>query len=85
MGKIKNKLIDWKNRLKDRHMLSIIVVLFTIIVILGIVIYKKQTEYRQASENQYSPEHGAETITHVWREANLAQAYLSRLPIDNVE
>lgn len=54
MGKIKNKLIDWKNRLKDRHMLSIIVVLFTIIVILGIVIYKKQTEYRQASENQYN-------------------------------
>ena len=110
MGKIKNKLIDWKNRLKDRHMLSIIVVLFTIIVILGIIIYKKQTEYRQASENQYnlafyelvdyvqnvetylaksiissSPEHGAETLTHVWREANLAQAYLSRLPIDSVE
>lgn len=110
MGKIKNKLIDWKNRLKDRHMLSIIVVLFTIIVILGVIIYKKQTEYRQASENQYnmafyelvdyvqnvetylakslissSPEHGAETLTHVWREANLAQAYLSRLPIDSVE
>lgn len=110
MGKIKNKLMDWKNRLKDRHMLSIIVVLFTIIVILGIVIYKKQTEYRQASENQYnmafyelvdyvqnvktylakslissSPEHGAETLTHVWREANLAQTYLSRLPIDSVE
>lgn len=110
MGKIKNKLIDWKNRLKDRHMLSIIVVLFTIIIILGVIIYKKQTEYRQASENQYnmafyelvdyvqnvktylakslissSPEHGAETLTHVWREANLAQAYLSRLPIDSVE
>ena len=110
MGKIKNKLIDWKNRLKDRHMLSIIVVLFTIIIILGAIIYKKQTEYRQASENQYnmafyelvdyvqnvktylakslissSPEHGAETLTHVWREANLAQAYLSRLPIDSVE
>ena len=110
MGSIKNKLIDWKNRLKDRHMLSIIVVLFTIIVIMGIIIYKKQTEYRQASENQYnmafyelvdyvqnvetylakslistSAEHGAETLTHVWREANLAQAYLSRLPIDSVE
>ena len=110
MGKIKNKLIDWKNRLKDRHMLSIIVVLFTIIIILSVIIYKKQTEYRQASENQYnmafyelvdyvqnvetylakslissSPEHGAETLTHVWREANLAQAYLSRLPIDSVE
>ena len=110
MESIKNKLIDWKNRLKDRHMLSIIVVLFTIIVIMGIIIYKKQAEYRQASENQYnmafyelvdyvqnvetylakslissSAEHGAETLTHVWREANLAQAYLSRLPIDSVE
>ena len=110
MGKIKNKLIDWKNRLKDRHMLSIIVVLLTIIIILSVIIYKKQTEYRQASENQYnmafyelvdyvqnvetylakslissSPEHGAETLTNVWREANLAQAYLSRLPIDSVE
>mgnify|MGYP005760567087 CR=1 FL=1 len=110
VGSIKNKLIDWKNRLKDRHMLSIIVVLFTIIVIMGIIIYKKQAEYRQASENQYnmafyelvdyvqnvetylakslissSAEHGAETLTHVWREANLAQAYLSRLPIDSVE
>lgn len=110
MGKIKIRLIDWKNRLKDRHMLSVIVVLFTIIIILSVIIYKKQTEYRQASENQYnmafyelvdyvqnvetylakslissSPEHGAETLTHVWREANLAQAYLSRLPIDSVE
>ena len=54
MGKIKAKLIDWKNRLKDRHMLSIIVVLFSIIVILGIYTYKKQTEYRQASENAYN-------------------------------
>ena len=54
MGAIKNKLIDWKNRLKDRHMLSIIVVLFTIIVVLAIYIYKKQTEYRQASENAYN-------------------------------
>ena len=52
--KIKNKLIDWKNRLKDRHMLSIIVVLFSIIVILGIYTYKKQLEFRQASENSYN-------------------------------
>ena len=54
MEKIKSKLIDWKNRLKDRHMLSIIVVLFSIIVILGIYIYKKQVEYRQLSENSYN-------------------------------
>ena len=34
MGKIKNKLIDWKNRLQDRHMLSIIVVLVSILIIM---------------------------------------------------
>ena len=107
---IKEKLIDWKDRLKDRHMLSIIVVLFSIIVILGVYAYKKQREFRQASENSYNmafyelvdyvqnvenylgkslisttPEHGAETLTRVWREANLAQAYLAQLPIESNE
>ena len=110
VGKIKNKLIDWKNRLKDRHMLSIIVVLFAIIIILGLYTYKKQREYRQASENSYnmafyevvdyvqnvevylakslitnSPASSAESLTNVWREANLAQAYLAQLPIDSHE
>lgn len=105
-----NKLIDWKNRLKDRHMLSVVVVLFAIIIAMGVWIYKKQTDYRLASENQYNmaffelvdyvqnvetylakslisstPEHGAETLTNVWKEANLAQVYLSRLPIESVE
>ncbi len=105
-----NKLVDWKNRLKDRHMLSVVVVLFAIIIAMGVWIYKKQTDYRQASENQYNmaffelvdyvqnvetylakslisstPEHGAETLTNVWKEANLAQVYLSRLPIESVE
>lgn len=32
-----------------------------------------------------TPEHGAETLTHVWREANLAQAYLAQLPLNNNE
>ena len=54
MVSLKEKLIDWKNRLKDRHMFSIIIVLFSIIVILGLFIYKKQREYRQASENSYN-------------------------------
>ena len=110
MGKIKNKLIDWKNRLKDRHMLSIIVVLFSIIVILGLYTYKKQREYRQASENAYnmafyevldyvqnvevylakslitnSSASSAESLANVWRESNLAQAYLAQLPIDSHE
>ena len=110
MNKIKAKLLDWKDRLKDRKMLSIIVVMFAIIIALAIFIYKKQNDYRLASENQYNmafyelvdyvqnvetflakslisstPEHGAETLTNVWREANLAQVYLSQLPIESVE
>ena len=48
MTSLKNKLMDWKNRLKDRHMLTIIVVLLAVILILGMIIYKKQMEYRQA-------------------------------------
>ena len=105
-----NKLIDWKNRLKKGHMLSVICVLLIVVAILGMILYKKQREYRQASENSYNmsfyelvdyvqnvetylakslisttPEHGAETLTNLWREANLAQAYLSRLPIESQE
>lgn len=110
MTTLKQKVYDWKDRLKDRHMLTIVVVLIAIIVALGLYTYKKQTEYRQASENSYNmafyelvdyvesvevylakslvsntPEHGAETLTYVWREANLAQSYLARLPISSSE
>ena len=110
MGKVKDKLIDWKNRLKDRHMLSIIVVLVAILIILGLYTYKKQRDFRQASENSYnmaffelvdyvqnvetylakslissSAVQGAESLTNVWREANLAGAYLAQLPIDSNE
>ena len=110
MSSVKQKVYDWKDRLRDRHMLTLVVGLIVVIVALGLYIYKKQMEYRQASENQYNmafyelvdyvqnvetylakslisstPEHGAETLTNVWREANLAQVYLSRLPIDSVE
>ena len=105
-----NKLVDWKNRLKKGHMLSIIVTLIIIVAILGVVLYQKQREYKQASENSYNmafyevvdyvqnveaylakslisstPEHGAETLTNLWREANLAQSYLSMLPIESQE
>ena len=105
-----NKLVDWKNRLKKGHMLSIICVLLVLVAILIGILYMKQKEYRQASENSYNAafyelvdyvqnvetylakslisstsEHGAETLTNLWREANLAQAYLARLPIESQE
>ena len=32
-----------------------------------------------------TPEHGAETLSKVWRESNLAQVYLSQLPVSSIE
>ena len=110
MGKIREKVYDWKNRLKDRHMLTLVVTLIVVIIALGLYTYKRERDYHQIAENDYNmaffelvdyvqnvetylakslisstPEHGAETLTHVWREANLAQSYLARLPISSQE
>ena len=110
MGKIREKVYDWRNRLRDRHMLTLVVTLVVIIAALGLYTYKRERDYRQMTENDYNmaffelvdyvqnvetylakslisstPEHGAETLTHVWREANLAQSYLARLPIGSQE
>ena len=98
------------NKIKKGHLISIIIVLVILAIALGIMLYKNQEKYKQASENSYNmafyelvdyvqnvetylakslisstPEHGAETLTNLWREANLAQAYLSRLPIESQE
>ena len=57
MENIKTKLTDWKNRLKDRHMFSLVVVILLLVVALialSIYIYNKQKEYRMASENTYN-------------------------------
>lgn len=32
-----------------------------------------------------SPEHGASTLTHLWREAGMAQTYLAMLPLESQE
>lgn len=107
---IKEKVYDWKDRLKDRHMLTLVVTLVTVIAVLGLYTYKRERTFRQATENDYNmaffelvdyvqnvetylakslisstPEHGAEVLTHVWREANLAQAYLAMLPMGSEE
>ena len=103
-------MLDWRERLRDRHMFTVVITLLAICIGLGIYAYKKQTEFRQATENRYNfaffelvdyvqdvetflakslisstPEHGAETLTEVWREANLAQSYLAQLPINSNE
>lgn len=106
----REKMYDWKNRLQDRHMLSVIVVLGAVIIGMGLFTYKRERDFRQASENSYNmaffelvdyvnnvetylakslisttSEHGAQTLTHLWREADLAQSYLAQLPIGSQE
>ena len=41
--------------------------------------------YLAKAQISTTSEHGAETLTNVWREANLAQTYLSMLPVDSQE
>ena len=102
--------MNWINRLKKAHMLSIITIFLVVILCLIAVLINRQRTAKQASENSYNlafyelvdyvqnvetylakslisntPEHGAETLTNVWREANLAHAYLSQLPIESQE
>ncbi len=110
MSTVRDKVYDWINRLRDRHMLTLVVVLVVALVGVGMYIYKRERDFRQVSENSYNmafvelvdyvqnvetylakslisstPEHGAETLTQVWREANLAQSYLARLPMGSQE
>ena len=57
MENIKTKLLDWKERLKDRKMLSIAVfmlVLLVALIALGLYTYNEHREYRMVSENGYN-------------------------------
>ena len=85
LSNVKEKIYDWKNRLKDRHMLSLVVTLIVIIVALGLYIYKKQTEYRQASENQYNMAF-YELVDYVQNvETYLAKSLISSTPQHGAE
>lgn len=102
-----NKLLK---TMKKNYIYGIMIVFLIVIIVLGIMLYKKNEDYTIEVENQYNlafyelihymqdvetylakamisstPEHGAETLTNVWKEANLAQVYLSQLPSANSE
>jgi len=110
LNKIVNKITIWESKIKNKKLISIVVILTAVLIILGIYTYNQNKQYRQASQNLYnmafyqlvdyiqnvetylaksiissSAEQGAETLTNVWREANLAVAYLSQLPINSNE
>ena len=101
------KLKDFKNRLRDRHMFTIVIVSLLSTITMGLYILKIRNDNRQALENTYNyafyelssyidninnlltkaqisrdPIHGAKTMSEIWRESNLAQNNLSKLPIE---
>lgn len=110
MWNIKDKIYDWKDRLRSGKMLTLVCTLVIIILALGIYAYRKSRDYQQLAENNYnhafyqlieymddtekllakstisySSEHATETFSNINKETALAQAYLSRLPIDTQE
>ena len=54
MTSLKDKIYDWRNRLRDRHMLTLVVTLVTIITVLGLYTYKRERDFRQMTENDYN-------------------------------
>ena len=73
---INKKQVDYRNATENQYNMAFY----------ELVDYIQNVEtYLAKSLISSTPEHGAETLTNVWREANLAQVYLSRLPIDSVE
>lgn len=54
MGKVKNKMYDWKDRLRSGKMLTLVVTLIVIIVALLIYAYRREQDYRRLAENGYN-------------------------------
>lgn len=52
--KIREKLLDFKRRLSDRKMYSIVVVVIAAVAIWGVSQYKQAASYRQELDNQYN-------------------------------
>lgn len=54
MNKIKNKLYDWKDRLRKGKMFTLVTSLLTIIIVLTFFSIKKSNDYRQLVENNFN-------------------------------
>ena len=95
-------------KIKEKHILTICVVLLVIAICAIAIACKNDKKYIQASNNEYNrafyelvdgmvdvenylakslvtndSDQSAETLMYIWREANLAQVYLSQIPISN--
>ena len=76
-----NKLKDWRNRLRDRHMFTIVITTFLIILVLLGYIFKIRNDSRQALENRYNQAF-FELATYVENiDTLLAKALVSKDPV----
>lgn len=78
MGKVKNKVYDWKDRLRDRKMLTLVVTLVAIILTLTVYTLKLSKDFRQLADNSYN-EAFYELIEHV----NNTEKLLAKSMISN--
>ena len=77
---IRGKLLDFKQRLSDRHMYSVTLVVIALIASFGIYQYKKGLDYRNAVENTYRRSF-TELVNYVEElEVTLAKGILVRDP-----
>lgn len=54
LEKVREKLLDWKQRLSDRHMYSVFIVIVAVVAAWGIYQYKRAADLRQELDNQYN-------------------------------
>ncbi|MGE5473249.1 MAG: germination protein YpeB [Ignavibacteriales bacterium] len=54
MNKFREKLLDFKKRLSDRHMYSIVITVIGVIAVWGMYQLKSEAEFHQKTENQYN-------------------------------
>lgn len=54
MNKFREKLLDFKKRLSDRHMYSIVITVIGLVVVWGMYQLKQEMDFHQKTENQYN-------------------------------
>ena len=80
MSTVRDKVYDWVKRLRDRHMLTLVVVLVVALVGVGLYIYKRERDFRQVSENSYNMAF-VELVDYVQNvETYLAKSLISSTP-----
>ena len=54
MNKFRSKLVEWKSKLQDRKMYSVVIIIIGLVAIWGFYQYREASQYRQLMENTYN-------------------------------